>query len=140
MQRLAGSWRLAEESLTLPGGKTVKSWGEKPLGYLSFDPAGQFSLMMMRADLPRFETRTGGTPEQNEAIAKGVIAYYGDFTAGEDGASVVMKIAGSTFAAFSGTTSRRPLQFRGESEMVMHVTVPTSNVQTHLVWRRAPPP
>jgi hypothetical protein len=137
MGRIAGSWTLADESLTFSDGRTIKSWGDNPFGYLSFDPAGYFSMMLIRSDLPKFETRSGGTLEQNDAVAKGMIAYYGSYVPGEDGTSVEVKIVGSTFAVFNGIVSRRPLEFHGPDEFVMHVLVPNSSVKTQLIWRRA---
>jgi hypothetical protein len=137
MGRIAGSWTLADESLTFPDGRIIKSWGDNPFGYLNFDGAGYFSMMLIRSDLPKFDTRGGGTLEQNDAVAKGMIAYYGSYAPGEDGTSVEVKIIGSTFAAFNSTISRRPLEFRGPDEFVMHVLVPNSRVKTQLVWRRA---
>lgn len=132
MGRIAGSWTLADESLTFPDGRTIKSWGDNPFGYLSFDGAGYFSMMLIRSDLPRFDTRGGGTLEQNNAVAKGMIAYYGSYAPGEDGRSVEVRIVGSTFAAFNGTISRRPRPRR-----IRNARVPNSSVKTQLVWRRA---
>ena len=137
MRQIAGSWFLADESLTFPDGRTIKSWGKEPYGYLGFDSDSHFSMMMIRSDLPKFETRGSGTLQQNDAIAKGMIAYYGSYAAGDDGTSVVVHIIGSTFTAFNDTVSRRPLEFRGPDEFVMHVLVPNSGVKTELVWRRA---
>ncbi len=137
VSRIAGSWTLKDESLTFPDERTIKSWGDNPLGYLSFYPAGYFSMLLIRSDLPKFETRNGGTLEQNDAVAKGVIAYYGSFAPREDGTSVEVKIVGSTFAMFNGIVSQRPLEFHGPDEFVMHVLVPDSSVTTQLIWRRA---
>jgi hypothetical protein len=136
MCRIAGSWTLADESLTFPDGRTIKSWGDNPFGYLSFDPAGYFSMILIRSDLPKFDTRGGGTPEQNDSVAKGMIAYYGSYAPGEDGTSVEVRIVGSTYAAFNGTVSRRPLEFHGPDEFAMHVLVSNSSVKTRLIWRR----
>jgi hypothetical protein len=55
MRQIAGSWFLADESLTFPDGRTIKSWGKEPYGYLGFDGDSHFSMMMIRSDLPRFE-------------------------------------------------------------------------------------
>lgn len=137
IDRIAGSWILVDESLTFPDGRVIKSWGENPYGYLNFDRAAHFSQMMIRFDLPKFGTRTGGTPSQNEAVAKGMIAYYGTYADAGDGSSLLMNIVGSTFASFNGTISRRPLVFLTADEMIMHVNVPNSGVKTELISRRA---
>jgi hypothetical protein len=76
-QQLIGSWILAAETLVLSDGKRINSWGDSPFGFLTFDAGGHFSQMLVRSDLPKFAVRTGGTLEQNDAVAKGTIAYYG---------------------------------------------------------------
>ena len=64
----------------------------------------------MRADLPRFAERTTGTPRQNEAFAKGAIAYYGGYKVNETDNSISV-IIGSSFATFNATDSIRTIAF-----------------------------
>lgn len=136
-RRIAGSWLLVDESLTLPGGKTIKSWGDKPYGYLNFDGRRHFSMMVIRSDLPRFKSRTSGTQEQNDTIAKGVLAYYGTYSTDTAASTIAFSISGSSFAAFNAITSLRKISFVSPDRMTVEMTVPGSKVTTKLVWQRA---
>ncbi len=134
---LLGSWVIASETLVLPGGKKIASWGANPYGFHSFDANGNFSQMLIRSDLPKFATRTSGTPEENSAVAKGMIAYYGKFSIDETARTMELKITGSTFAAFNGTTSVRKIVSLTEGELRTSNTIPGSGVVAEILWRRA---
>lgn len=135
--KLPGSWVIASETLVLPGGKKISSWGANPYGFHSFDADGNFSQMLIRSDLPKFATRAGGTPEENSAVAKGMIAYYGKYSIDETAQTMVLKITGSTFASFNGTTSVRKIVSLTGGELRTTNTIPGSGVVAEIVWRRA---
>ncbi len=134
--KIAGSWMLVDENLVFPDGKTIKSWGPSPYGYLNFDGKSHFSMMLIRSDLPKFETRTSGTQDQNNEIAKGAIAYFGAYSSDDANGSITLFIAGSTFAAFNGIASTRKVSIDAAGLMTIRMEVPNSKVVTNLVWQR----
>ena len=136
---IVGSWILRSESLIFPGGKRIASWGDHPFGFMTFDGAGNFSQMLMRSDLPQFATRGGGSREDNDAVAKGAIAYYGTYKVDLAGSAVDVHIIGSSFAAFNGTESRRNFKFTGPDELQTTNVIPGSGVTAELVWQRSLP-
>jgi hypothetical protein len=135
--KLLGGWVLTSEILVLPGGKRIASWGDHPYGFLNFDASGHFSQMLIRSDLPKFTVRNGGTAEQNDAVAKGSIAYYGTYGVDDGARAVDLHITGSSFATFNGTDSRRMIAFSGADEIKTTNKIPWSEVTAELVWTRA---
>ena len=70
--------------------------GTQPLGQLIFESDGRFSNILLRSDLPKFKqnNRNEGSPEENAAVVKGSIAYYGTYVL--DGDRLKMHIDAST--------------------------------------------
>ena len=59
--------------------------------------------MLSHTDLPKIDNRMGGTPDQNKAIAQGVVAMYGTYTVDEANKPIIVKFEGASFAKFVGT-------------------------------------
>src|ERR1700676_1616612 len=78
--QLVGMWTLVSETDITSDGKKSEGFGPNPLGAYIFDAGGHFAQMLMRADLPKFDNRLQGTPDQNKAVAQGSVAYYGTYT------------------------------------------------------------
>jgi hypothetical protein len=72
--RLIGAWILVSEVDVQSDGKKIEGFGPKPLGTYMFDATGHFVQMLMRSDLPKYANRLRGTPEQDKAIAQGLVA------------------------------------------------------------------
>jgi hypothetical protein len=48
-----------------------------------FSTDGRFTQMLFHTDLPKIDNRMAGMPDQNKAIAQGVVAMYGSYTVDE---------------------------------------------------------
>jgi Lipocalin-like domain len=61
---LVGTWTIV----------SAEAFGANPKGLLIFEPNGRYSLMLMRADLPKYASnnRSQGTAEEYKAIGAGV--------------------------------------------------------------------
>jgi hypothetical protein len=66
-------------------GTRIEEFGSNPLGIIIFEPNGRFAEILSRSDLPKFASnkRTTGTPEENQAIVRGVYALFGTYTVNE---------------------------------------------------------
>src|SRR5215813_13924043 len=61
---------------------SAEAFGPNPKGLLIFEPNGRYSLMLMRADLPKYTSnnRSQGTAEEYKAIGAGTISYFGTYS------------------------------------------------------------
>src|SRR6516165_12417626 len=95
-ERLVGSWVLV--SLTSGEGTSqTLPYGPNPKGTMMVDANGRFSITAVRSDLPKFSSnnRMGGTPEENQAIVKGSIAYFGTYSIDEATHVLTVNVEGS---------------------------------------------
>jgi hypothetical protein len=135
--QLVGTWTLVSSTETAPDGKKVDSFGSSPFGAYMFDANGHFIQMLMRSDLPKFDNRLQGTPEQNKAVVQGSVAFYGTYALDEAAKLVTVHITGGSFAKFNGTDGKRVITSLTADEL--HFTNPATSGGTSAdtVWRRA---
>ena len=137
-ERLVGSWILT--SLTSgEGERQTLPYGPNPKGTMMVDGNGRFSIAVVRSDLPRFASnnRTMGTAEENNAIVKGVIAYFGTYTINESTHVLTVHVEGSTFPNFDGGTQTRTLSFNGDDEVTYFNPTPSMGGTAKATYRRA---
>jgi hypothetical protein len=110
---LVGTWKLVS-SIQIENGQTKENFGSHPLGQVMFDANGQFSNIVLRSDLPPFgvNNRTAGTPDENSAVVKGSIAYFGTYTL--NGETLNLHIEGGTFPNWDNTDQTRIVHLTGE--------------------------
>jgi hypothetical protein len=109
---LVGSWTLVSATETQDG-RQQDYIGPHPLGQIMFDPNGQFSNVLLRGELAKFakNNRLLGTPEENTAVVKGSIAYFGTYTLTND--VLKLHITASTFPNWTGTDQTRTVHLAG---------------------------
>jgi hypothetical protein len=137
-ERLVGSWILT--SLTSgEGADQSLPYGPDPKGTMMVDANGRFSITVLRSDLPKFASnnRLTGTPEENNAIVRGVIAYFGTYTLDESTHVLTVHVEGSTFPNFDGGTQTRILSFSGDDEVTYFNPTPSMGGTAKAMYRRA---
>ena len=99
---IVGSWSLVS---AVQGDKDYM--GPKPLGQLIFGPDGRFSNVLMRSDIPAFQSgnRMTGTSDENKAVVQGSIAYYGTYQV--TGNTLKMHLVASTYPNWNNTDQTR---------------------------------
>jgi hypothetical protein len=125
---LVGTWAIV----------TAKNYGSMPKGALMFDANGHFSMMFMRADLPKFASnnRTQGTAAEYKGTVNGSLAFYGTYAV--NGTEIVFHIESSTFANWNGTDQKRiNLSVVGDELKYIHPTPSNGSGPDSLVWKRA---
>ena len=93
-EQIVGAWTLVSAVDTQADGTKTNPWGANPKGTYMFDANGRFTQMLLHTDLPKIDNRMGGTPDQNKAIAQGVIAMYGTYTVDEASKTIVGSLRG----------------------------------------------
>src|SRR4029077_1073253 len=136
-ERFVGSWTLI--SLTSgEGANQTLPYGPNPKGTMMVDANGRFSITVVRSDLPKFASnnRMDGTPDENEAIVKGSIAYFGTYSIDEATHVLTVNIEGSSFPNFTGGTQARILSFH-DDEVTYFNPTPSMGGSAKVTYRRA---
>ena len=115
-QKITGTWSLVSAVNTMPDGQKVDVFGSKPNGNVIFSPDGHFTVFFMRDGLPKFASgnRQKGTPEENQAIVQGSLAYSGTYSADAKDKVLVMNVDASTFPAWIGEVQKRKYTIEGD--------------------------
>lgn len=138
MAQLTGAWTLASVYVG-EGDKKAEPYGPSPKGALLLAPNGSFALTIVRAGLGKFASnnREQGTVEENTAVVKGSLAYFGSYTVTEAEHVIEVKIDGSTFPNFDGTSQKRLFKLSGD-ELTLTNAAPSGGGGTAVqVWKRA---
>jgi hypothetical protein len=138
-EQLVGSWTLV--SLTAgEGADQTLPYGPDPKGSMMVDANGRFMITVVRSDLPNFASnnRMVGTPDENNSVVQGSIAYYGAYTIDEATRVITVKVEGSTFPNFTGGTQTRILSFNGDDEVTYLNPTPSHGGEpAKVTYRRA---
>jgi hypothetical protein len=136
-EQIVGAWTLVSAVDTQADGTKTNPWGANPKGAYMFDGNGRFTQMLLHSDLPTIDNRMGGTPDQNKAIAQGVIAMYGTYTVDEANKTIVVHFEGSSFAKFNGTEGKRVVTSITADEMRTMNPATSTGTKAESVWKRA---
>ena len=137
-KQIQGSWIL-DSIYNEQDGKRIEPFGDKPRGSLILTPDGRFSIILMRASLPKFASnnRMTGTAEENQAVVQGSFAYYGTYAvANEKDHTVNLRIEGHTFPNADGQDQKRVMTVNGDELRVTNSTTTIGGV-AYVVWKRA---
>ncbi len=137
-QQIQGSW-IFVSVYNEQQGKRTEPYGSKPRGSMILTPDGRFSIILMRASLPKFvsNNRMKGTAMENQTVVQGSFASYGAYAvANEKENIVILHTEGCTFPNWDGTDQKRVVTVIGDE---LRHTVPTASAggTNYLVWKRA---
>jgi hypothetical protein len=137
---LAGSYSGVSFSTTDGAGKTTEIFGENPRAMLVLTPDGRYSIIVMRASLPKFaaNSRIKGTPEEYKAVVEGSIAHFGRYSVDEKDKSITFNVESSTFPNWDGAPQKRPFTVKGD---LLSYKVPGASVggSAEVTWKRMKP-
>ena len=138
---LVGTWAPASATSTDASGTTTEPFGPRPTGMLIFTADGRYSLVIRRAELPKFASgvRPKGTADENQAVVAGSIAHWGRYSVDEKAKTVSFNIEGATFANWDGTTQKRPFTVKGDEFSYRVPSPSTGGSSAELVWKRVKP-
>ena len=136
-QQIQGSWTLVS-LYNEKDGKKIEPFGPNPRGSTIMTPDGRFSMILMRASLPKFaaNNRMQGTAEENQAVVQGSNAYYGTYVVNEKEQTVTLHVEASTFPNSDGQDQKRATTIKGDEMTVINPTVTIGGVN-YIVWKRA---
>ena len=137
-KQVQGSWTLVSVYVEQDG-KKIEPFGSQPRGFLIFTHDGRFLEILLRPNLPKFtaNNRMKGTPEENQAIVQGSLAFYGTYkVVSEKEHTGIMHVEGSTFPNWNGEDQKRVWTIKGDE---LSVTNPTASAggTAYVIWKRA---
>ena len=128
-------WSLVSWEEVFPDGHKILPLGDNGKGMLVFDQAGHFviSLISLR---PKFAVndRAAGSPEENKALAEGVLTYFGTYSV--EANTLVYHIDRSSFPNLNNVDAKRSPTLTGDE---LKYTAPVGvdgKVKGNLVWKR----
>ena len=133
---LAGTWSLVSATVTQDG-KSRDIFGSHPAGMMMFDANGRFTQVIVASGLPKFasKSRETGTADENQAVVKGSIAYFGTYTVGAGGI-VDLRVENSTFPNMSGTDQKRSIKISGDGLTWGNATPAVGAGVAEQLWKR----
>ncbi|MGA7867011.1 MAG: lipocalin-like domain-containing protein [Stellaceae bacterium] len=131
---MIGTWSLVSVTAQEPNGPITNDLGPQPQGRLNFDADGNYSLMVMARDLPKFasNSRNSGTATENQAVVKNSISHFGHYSV-SDG-DINFKIEYSTFPNWNTMTQQRHFTISGD-KLLYYFMPPGSKVTVRLIWQ-----
>jgi hypothetical protein len=134
---LIGNWAyVSGESVAKDGTKLPLVEGPNPKGLLSFDGI-RFSQQIM-SDFPKLASkdRLKTTPEENRAVAHGVLSYYGTYSLSEADGVLTLNIERSSFPNQNGSSFKRVIKTLTAEDLVyINPSTLAGRVNTN-VWKR----
>jgi Lipocalin-like domain len=137
-KQVQGSWILVSLYVEQDG-KKIEPFGSQPRGFMTLTPDGRFSVILMKASLPKFaaDNRMKGTTEENQAVVQGSLAHYGRYAvASEKEHTVTLSNEGSTFTNWDGQDQKRVWIVKGDELRVSNPTASIGGV-VYAIWKRA---
>jgi hypothetical protein len=139
--QLVGTWMLVSVYIEGPDGSRFDAFGANPTGILIMDGNGRISVQFIGSDLPKFASndRLEGTPEENKAVIKGMLCYFGTYSVSDVDHSLNIHIEGSSFPNWTGADQKRFLTLTEDEMKWINPTASTGGpgFTGHTVWKRA---
>jgi len=112
---LVGTWRLVSVVTERDGSKS-DTYGPNAKGLLVFDANGQYSIVFVAANLPKFvsDNRSKGTADENKAVIAGSLAHFGRYVVDEADKSFTFQVVRATFPNWEGKNLKRSFVITGD--------------------------
>jgi hypothetical protein len=136
-KQIQGSWILVS-NINEQDGKKSDVFGPNPRGFMVLTHEGRFSIVMMKASLPKIvsNNRLKSTAEENQAILQGSFAAFGTYkVVNEKENRFIMHYEATTFPNWDGQDLSRTMIVSGDE--MKHIN-PTAAVggMNYLIWKR----
>lgn len=138
-QDLVGTWTLVSVDNVLADGRRVEPYGPNPVGMLTLDAGGRYSVLIFRPDRARFlsNDKSRGTPEENQATVQGTNSHFGRYAVDGEKGVLTFKIDHASFPNWEGTEQQRSFELK---DSVLRYTIRTTTTGGtevgEVTWRR----
>lgn len=141
MKSIAGAYAGVAFKQTDASGRTSDVFGSDPRAMMVLTPDGRYSIIVMRADLPKLasNSRLKGTAEENNAVVAGSIAHFGRYTLNQKDQTITFHVDASTFANWNGADQKRPMSIKGDALTYRVLAPSTGGGSAEVTWKRMRP-
>lgn len=141
MKSLAGTYSGVSFSTTDAAGKSTEIFGSDPRAMMVLTPDGRYSIIVLRASLPKFasNSRVKGTPDEYKSVVDGSIAHFGRYSVDEKNKTITFHVEASSFANWDGVPQKRPFTVKGDEFSYKVPTASTGSGSAQAVWKRMRP-
>lgn len=136
---LVGTWELVSVDNLLSDGRRIQPYGRHPVGRLTLDAGGRYSVLIFRPDRPRFAAndKNRGTEEENRALVVGTNSHFGRFEVDSVRPVVIFRIDHASFPNWEGTEQVREFALiNGELTYTVRTTTTGGSEIGEVRWRR----
>ena len=136
-KQVQGSWVIVS-NINEQDGKKSDTFGPNPRGFMVLTPEGRFSMIVMRASLPKFASnnRLQGTAEENKAVVQGSQAMFGTYkVVSEKENKIIFHYEGCTFPNWDGRDLPRIVTVMGDEMKQINPAAAVGGINYH-IWRR----
>ena len=128
---IVGCWQMTEAwDLNDPGKPGISyPWGQPPLGYWVYDPAGNFSVQIsINPPLPLVTVDVGDNSwwDVGQTLTSAMTAsfdnyyaYFGTYTVDYKTGVVTHNVKTDVLRAYTGTAQQRPFELVGDDELII---------------------
>jgi hypothetical protein len=136
-EQLVGTWTFVSAVNTRPDGTKFDPYGGSGAGMLFFDSGGRFSRQTIRSDIPKLASnnRQEGTADEFEAVAKGVLSYFGTYSLDDSGTTLTEHVKLSSFPNQNGKDRIWTIALTGD-DLTMAGQVAASGGTNELKFKR----
>jgi hypothetical protein len=133
---ISGHWSLVSAETVRADGTRAQPFGPNPTGVAVFAPNHRFSVSVVNPDLPKFASNNqdAGSDEENKAVARGSITYFGTYRLDRDG-TLSLEIEGSSFPNWNKVDQMRMITALTANELKWTATG-GAGATAELVWKK----
>lgn len=142
LRSLQGTWVMDSAYETHPDGSRTTNYGEHPLGLMTVDAAGRYSIQIFRPGRPAFVSgdKARGTAEEYRQAVVGSSTHFGRITVDSARHQLTFLIEGASFPNWEGRQQVRDYAFKdGLLSWAVPASASSSGVIAYSLWRRATP-
>ena len=141
-EQLIGAWTLVSWELVRgDGSKVAPLVGTDPKGLMIFLSDGRFSQQII-SERPKFASndRLAGTPEENKAVAQGILSVFGGYSIDEANKTFTFHNEISSYPNQNRTNGKRTPTFVGDELRYTNPGAPAAGPggNGYFVWKRVP--
>lgn len=137
---LVGTWIMDSAYEIHPDGSRTTNYGEHPLGLLTVDRAGRYSMQIFRVGRPTFASgdKTRGTPDEYRQAVVGSSTHFGKVAVDWIRHQLIFDVQAASFPNWEGRRQVRNYQFKdGLLSYAVPSSASSSGVVAYSLWRRA---
>jgi hypothetical protein len=139
-EQLVGTWTLISVDNIYPNGSIGHPYGDNPVGIMTFDISGNYSIQILKALRPKVASgdKNKCTPEENAALVQGNNSHFGKYYVDEAGGAITFKIEHAFYPNWEGTEQKRSYTYKGNElrYVVTQTTQGGESIIAEVAWRK----